>query len=261
MSRVILLMKVVVRVQIQIVSDKLYIDNLYMSISFGGSTVSSINNVTATTLQGTGVRANASAFYGSEKLRVGGDVHINQVYSADGTSTIQFGPDSGGFGFGTYGVRFVGGPVGNEQGGATLRLFTANGNMLTISRTGGITFNAYGAGTLATNSSGLISASDERVKTIQPKKIEDAISIVKKLNPVYYKWKDGTDFQSDDIELGFTAQNVKSAIPEACPCEENGDKLLNYHDRAIIAVLVKAIQEQQEQIDKLTSQLNFYINK
>ena len=80
------------------------------------------------------------------------------------------------------------------------------------------------------------------------------------LTPTFYKWKEdsgldrkvvqeGTDDHEEIIEyrgtehLGFIAQEVQSVIPEASHSPDDPDRPLNYEDRGLIAVCVKAIQE------------------
>jgi len=71
------------------------------------------------------------------------------------------------------------------------------------------------------------------------------------LNPTYYRWNEDSEFHTEYEELGFIAQEVASVIPAASPEPEQEDRYKNYHDRAIIAVLTKAIQELQAEIDEL----------
>ena len=149
-------------------------------------------------------------------------------------------------------------------GGASSRLYfqtsyyngsgVSTNTGITINYLGLVQFNQYTAGTLSTNSSGVISASDARYK-IKTRDIENGIDTVMKLTPKYYKWKSDSPFASEYEELGFFAQEIGSVIPEASP-EPETDKFKNYHDRAIIAMLTKAIQEQQAQIEELKNKLN-----
>lgn len=117
-----------------------------------------------------------------------------------------------------------------------------------------ITFNAYGTGTLSSNAAGLITASDGRYKT-KTRGLSNALATVQKLIPTYYRWKADGPFASDYEELGFVAQEVAAVIPEASPEPETADKFKNYHDRAILAFLVKAVQEQQLQIEALKARI------
>ena len=74
------------------------------------------------------------------------------------------------------------------------------------------------------------------------------------LKPTLYRMKTADD--NSEKELGFIAQQVKEFIPQAYMEDGEGeDKFIGLSDRPIIAALVKAIQEQQEQINSLKSQL------
>jgi hypothetical protein len=80
------------------------------------------------------------------------------------------------------------------------------------------------------------------------------------LNPVTFLYND-TDrkIDSDVKEVGFIAQDVFDIIPNAISSTGTGDLQLDY--RAITATLVKAIQEQQAQIDALKHRLLILENK
>ena len=80
------------------------------------------------------------------------------------------------------------------------------------------------------------------------------------LNPVTFLYND-TDrkIDSDVKEIGFIAQDVFDIIPNAVSSTGMGDLQLDY--RAITATLVKAIQEQQVQIEALKQRLLILENK
>lgn len=117
---------------------------------------------------------------------------------------------------------------------------------------GVLTLFGYGAGTLSTNSAGVISASDGRLKT-KTRTIENGLCSVMQLQPTYYRWNECTAFHTEYEELGFIAQEVACIIPAASPEPEEERKLKNYSDRAIIAMLTKGMQEQQCTINTLKS--------
>jgi hypothetical protein len=71
------------------------------------------------------------------------------------------------------------------------------------------------------------------------------------LNPTYYRWNEDSEFHTEYEELGFIAQEVASVIQAASPEPEQEDRYKNYHDRAIIAVLTKAIQELSAKVTAL----------
>ncbi|CAB4152962.1 Intramolecular chaperone auto-processing domain containing protein [uncultured Caudovirales phage] len=90
-------------------------------------------------------------------------------------------------------------------------------------------------------------ASDISIK----KDIEDiqyGLNEVLKLKPRYYKMK------ANDLEqIGFISQEVEQVIKELVSTDNLGMKGLSYGN--LTAVLVKAIQEQQEQIEQLKTQI------
>jgi hypothetical protein len=111
-----------------------------------------------------------------------------------------------------------------------------------------------GAGTLVSNSSGGISiSSDARLKTVK-EKLDKGLEYVSQLNPVYYNWKEESGNDTENLELGFIAQEVDDAIPGASPIsyhEDGTEKWRGYNDRTILAVVVKAVQELSDKVDAL----------
>lgn len=134
-----------------------------------------------------------------------------------------------------------------QHSGGQTEIWQYNGSTwaqrLMINTSGKLTLPAYGAGTLSTSSAGLITASDGRMKT-KTRGLTDGIETVMRLVPTYYRWNADSPFaEPDDYEeLGFIAQEVAAVIPAASP-EPEGDKPKNFHDRAILAYLVLAVQE------------------
>jgi hypothetical protein len=153
----------------------------------------------------------------------------------------------------------------NITSGGNLRLFitpaidtniewfqTPTGNLIQakIWANGLPTLNAQVGGSggvyLASGGTSWISASDERLKTdLIP--IEDAINKVATLRSVIGRYI--TD--EEKIRRSFLiAQDVQKVLPEAVVTnQKNGELGLSYTE--IIPLLVAAIQEQQEQINKL----------
>lgn len=91
-------------------------------------------------------------------------------------------------------------------------------------------------------------SSDARLKTnIQPlaASIRD---LVLKLNPVSFDWKN-----TGKASLGLIAQEVEPLFPEVVGEDSRGYKTLNY--QALIAPLVKTVQEQRADIEDLRRQI------
>lgn len=123
----------------------------------------------------------------------------------------------------------------------------------------------------ATN--GVITTSDMNLKTnVQP--LTYGLKELLKLNTITYNWKNyklgktTIPLEKQEKKIGFSAQQLLEILPEVVqthswvPVNENGDYKevknehlgVNYSD--IIPVTVKAIQEQQAQIEELKKEIN-----
>jgi len=92
--------------------------------------------------------------------------------------------------------------------------------------------------------------SDKKLKT-NVKNIDYGLDTIMKLKPKQYDWK--TD---DRHDIGFIAQEVEQVIPEIVKDKKHFDKeikTLNYEK--LTAVLIKAVQEQQVQIEELKTKI------
>ena len=72
---------------------------------------------------------------------------------------------------------------------------------------------------------------------------------IKKLSPVEFTWK-----ETEREDVGFIAEDVEKVLPKLVSYEDNGE-LHGVQYSKLTAILVKAIQEQQEQIDKLKEEV------
>ncbi len=106
--------------------------------------------------------------------------------------------------------------------------------------------------------------SDQRLKTnIIP--LKGSLDKIMQLRGVTYTWQRDITIMSGDQkiplteglpegpQIGFIAQEVEQIVPEIVKETTLGYKALEYH--TITALLVDAMQEQQEQINRLESQL------
>ena len=84
--------------------------------------------------------------------------------------------------------------------------------------------------------------SDARLKNILGK--AKGLEIVNKLNPVNFEWKDGGEIQD-----GLIAQEVAELIPNAVNVNDDGYYSMDYSK--VVTPLIKAIQEQQKEIEEL----------
>ena len=161
--------------------------------------------------------------------------------------------------------------LGNSANTKSVALRSANGEVYITGYT-----TAGNVSTIGT--SGQLSvSSDRRLKENIETYDEPSIDKIMKLKPSYYNWIEGTNKRK---ELGFIAQDVETIIPEAVDGkkyeyewekDKEGEPILDdsgnlqftdiprYRgllDRPLIAVLVKAVQEQQEQIEALQQLVN-----
>jgi hypothetical protein len=94
----------------------------------------------------------------------------------------------------------------------------------------------------------LATLSDQRFKhQIEP--LENCLSIITKLNPVKYNWKVGPTFHGMEKEIGFLAQELEQVLPNVVRTTDH--KTVSYGN--LTAVLVGAIQELQQEIQRLKS--------
>lgn len=130
--------------------------------------------------------------------------------------------------------------------------------------------NTYDIGTNALRyddifaTSGVVNTSDKRLKK-NIKKSPYGLNKVMQLSPVMYEWKSG---HHNKAKIGLLAQDLLKIIPEVVKThdwvtsEEDETKghlekveNLGVYYADLIPVLISAIQEQQEQIDKLKAQI------
>ena len=175
---------------------------------------------------------NRSATIGStEKMRIdsSGEIHVNK------TATVNNG-------------QFEVLAQANHQAIVAKVQTNAYSVFQGFNASGSAVFTATGAGALTITGS-LSQGSDISLKeNIKP--LDNQLETVKKLNPVTFDWKeDKKPYQ----QIGFIAQEVEKHLPELI--EDKDDiKRMSYGN--MTAVLVKAIQEQQTQIEALQSEIN-----
>jgi hypothetical protein len=190
---------------------------------------------------------------GSMVLVSGGDSGGRRFYNYDGGAGNQngLGLDMGGNSyeyslFFAYGVSESGRTSIGSYDGTTYR------TKMTI----------YGSGNIgAPTGSNIYNASDFRLKK-NIVTLSNGIDTILGLNPVKFNWLDNyvKDENNKDL-LGFIAQEVVKIIPEAVESFSDGSDIiladrvvknpLRVNEKFIIPYLVKAIQEQQKQINEL----------
>lgn len=86
------------------------------------------------------------------------------------------------------------------------------------------------------------------------KPIESALDKVKQLNGVEFTWKDEKKQNSQQLsEYGLIAENVASVVPNLASFENNKASGVKYSK--VVALLIEAVKQQQEEIDILKQQL------
>ncbi|MEJ2218655.1 MAG: tail fiber domain-containing protein [Gemmatimonadota bacterium] len=117
---------------------------------------------------------------------------------------------------------------------------TVRSNALTLYKNGNLTI----AGTLT-------QSSDARLKEdMEP--LEGTLERVLRLTPIRYHFRAGTG-RPEGAQLGLTAQQVAPLFPELV--KQDGDGYLSLSYANLSAVLVKALQEQQAEIQPLKAQI------
>ena len=120
---------------------------------------------------------------------------------------------------------------------------------LAIGTTGAVTISSLAAGGTVSAGAGtgtLTVSSDQNLK-IADGFVEDGLSKIDALQPRYFYWKDeeGNANLEEGRQLGFYAQEVQAVSQEASPTGQG------IYDRAIIAMLVKAMQELKAEVAAL----------
>src|SRR6185503_4671023 len=203
-------------------------------------------------------------------LQVGGDA--GAAFSFAGVAQIGFtnagsatyitglGPASTEVFFGAESSNGIVGTYSNHK--FTIR--TNNTARIEISNGGVITaLNLAGTGDRAVlaDASGVLSApvSDRTVKTsIMP--LDYGLNELMRLKPVSFEFIDGWKNHGEGRQIGFIAQEVQQVLPGSVFLTPSTGKLgINKED--IIPLLVRSVQQQQEQIELLKKEISQLKNK
>jgi hypothetical protein len=174
-----------------------------------------------------------------------------------GDGKMIFGPNS------SWGANLIVG--GNGWVGPDATVAATNGNLHLESRTGAYAtyINWYGAtaglrvgngtsgGYGPVYASAFTVSSDERLKE-NIENVSDALSKISKIRGVTYNYIDNRFNQ--DRQIGVIAQEVQRVFPEAVLTDEEGVLSVNYS--VLVAPLIEAVKEQEEQIKKNVMMLN-----
>jgi hypothetical protein len=91
-------------------------------------------------------------------------------------------------------------------------------------------------------------------KNIEP--LLAGLKTVEQLKPVTFEWKNPkADGGMQGKQIGFIAQDVEKVLPSVVLTEDNADKTKSMKYAEIIPILVKAIQEQQQEIRAMKAKL------
>jgi hypothetical protein len=135
--------------------------------------------------------------------------------------------------------------------GTSNRFYMSNGGALRLTN--------YGAGTATFDASGNItSVSDIRLKDIQGD-YQRSLAEILAISPILFKYKKETGLDTENIYVGFSAQEVMKYIPEAIGVDSKD--YYTFNDKVIIATLVNAVKELQKEIDELKKVNNLPIEK
>ena len=147
-----------------------------------------------------------------------------------------------------------------SQSNHDFTFLTNDTERMRIASGGSVTMSSLGTGTVTASSGVLSTVSDSSYK-IADGFIEDALPSVMNLKPRYFYWKDKSGLDTTIRQLGFYAQEVNSAIGEEAANTPKKDSPWGINDRSVIAMLTKAIQEQQAQIKDLQTEIQTLKNK
>ena len=143
----------------------------------------------------------------------------------------------------------------NSTNNERYRMFVDNSRTLYFSGNGGVnnhfSFNSTGDFIAAGNVTAYGTPSDRKFKeNIIP--LEPSLEKIMQLKTVRFSWKKETQqsiIAGLDNDIGFIAQEMQEIIPELVR-DVNGD--LSIRERSLIPLLVKALQEQQEELNKIS---------
>lgn len=174
-----------------------------------------------------------------------------------GSTTPPWIKANSGWGGAYFGVQANGSGAGlimetsngfaSGQDNVTTRWITQGNNFrLAMYTTNGTLTTTGGTGRFAVSSDGYMKIHDSF--------IENGRDMMMRLIPRYYYWKDTYKY-GEHRQLGFYAQEVNEVCEEAAQTPKYEDQGWGIYNRSLIAILVKASQERQEQLEKLKLEL------
>ena len=181
---------------------------------------------------------------GTQAASVSTTYQIQTVSNSNGGIAIQAGDSSIAYlVFGDNG-DYDAGRIGYKNASHDLCFFTNNEEEMVLDSDGDLHVDRDVVAFSTT-------PSDKRLKK-NIKDIDYGLDTIMKLSPKEYDWK-----KDDTHDIGFIAQEVEEIIPEIVKDKKHFDKDIKTLDyEKLTAVLIKAVQEQQQQINKLEEKLN-----
>jgi hypothetical protein len=212
----------------------------------------------------------------NERFTVGGSGTFGMGFQQDSTTIAAIKPDTS-----TGEVQHFATtdyfPTFYSNGAERMRINAAGNVGIGVSAptsqlhtSGTVRFAGFGAGTLVTDSSGNVTASsDASLKTVTGS-FTRGLADVLKLTPRTYHWNEKSGMNTEDENVGFIAQEVLDAVPEAVgqyrttEMEIDGKKtkkrekseFLTLSDRPLIAALVNAVKELKAENDALLARVS-----
>lgn len=181
-------------------------------------------------------------------LNVRGNNALEMGYGAPGKQTDAGKVCYGCFGDPAHWLGIVGGGLEANNGNDRVIKLWSEGGLRIRGNALPDANNVYTLGTSGQRwrevwtNAGAINTSDANLKT-NIANSPYGLNEIMQMNPVQYNWKSNP---TEDLQIGFLAQDIQKIIPEAVVVPENGDPLgMKYTE--LIPVLVKAIQELKEE--------------
>ena len=177
---------------------------------------------------------------------------------------------SGGNGFGTAGnggaINLTAGNGGATSGNGGNIVLTAGtvtsgtaGNIQLVGVTTGTNadFLCYSAGNVVLLQSSACTISSKRFKEEIVDMQGSALPALDKMEVASFRLKDthNTDPNARSKQVGLIAENIAEVAPECAIYEDDMKTPKSYRQECVIALLVKAIQEQQEEVDQLKREI------
>jgi hypothetical protein len=122
---------------------------------------------------------------------------------------------------------------------------TSPGYPLTVSGIAYISSTAY--------ATSFVPTSDRRLKDQISTLPSGALDLVEQLRPVSFVWKHPKDDSMNGQQIGFIAQEVEKVVPSMVITRHDPEKTKGLKYNEIVAILTKAVQEQQAEIKQLRS--------